>query len=185
MEKIRTILNSEDYWRLDDFINEESAFGSYSEMSDLRDELIRVHNTNGIEDAENEISIEYDNDFWEDRKTEFEETINALIEKYEKRYKTTVEYIALAGKVGRWTGEYTGGKIVSDSSEILETFANCDDITVKTDENGVIELIGYHHDGRHTMNLYFISYSRAEKMGIDTEYTNFKKIMESLKPIKF
>lgn len=182
---IVTIINSENYWRLDNFIEGESEFGSYREMSNLRDELIRVYESNGHEDADCEISVEYDDDFWQSQKEQFEETIDELIQKYEKRYKATVEYIALAGTVGRWNGEYIGGKIVSDSSEILETFTNCDDITVQTNEDGVIELIGYHHDGRHTMNLYFISYSRAEKMRIDTDYENFAAIVGKLKPIKF
>lgn len=108
-----------------------------------------------------ELQVGYD---WEAEKEYFKEFLDNAIKAYERRYNTMVRHICLAGTVGRWNGNFTGGRHLDYNDNPIEYMGNVDDITVHVNvDTKVIEILGHHHDATHCMNIYIISDSLYEK----------------------
>lgn len=74
--------------------------------------------------------------------------------------KTLPNNIIAIGTVGRWNGNFAGGKVMGNNlNEILYT-GDCDDISVTYDRYNVHSTLA-HHDGRHSMTY------RMLKDGVD------------------
>lgn len=74
--------------------------------------------------------------------------------------KTLPNDIIAIGTVGRWNGNFTGGKVMGNNlNEILDT-GNCDEISVTYDRYNVHSTLA-HHDGQHCMTY------RMLKDGVD------------------
>ena len=66
------------------------------------------------------------------------------------------------GTVGRWNGNFSGGKVMGNNlNEVLNGF-DCDDISVTYDRYNVHSILA-HHDGRHSMTYRLI------KDGVDED----------------
>ena len=77
-------------------------------------------------------------------------------------HKTLPNNIIAIGTVGRWNGNFAGGKVLGNNlNEILYT-GDCDDISVYYDRYNVHSELA-HHDGRHAMTY------RMLKDGVDGE----------------
>ena len=63
------------------------------------------------------------------------------------------DVLILAGTVGRWNGDFNGGKVI-DVDDLL-SIGNVDRIDIVEDNNQLFWK-GYHHDGHHTMGLFTI-----------------------------
>lgn len=63
------------------------------------------------------------------------------------------DVLILAGTVGRWNGDFNGGKVI-DVDDLLSV-GNVDRIDIVEDNNQLFWK-GYHHDGHHTMGLFTI-----------------------------
>lgn len=127
---------------------------------------------------------------YEDEKEYFQEFLNVLIEKYEKQYKTSVERLALVGRVGLWNGSPVGGKIISANANPIEHMGEVDRLTVEIDDEGLLTLYGGHHDGVHRMNLYLLTDNKLKNVVPDyyhyreQGYEDMERIYENLKPLK-
>jgi transcriptional regulator len=76
--------------------------------------------------------------------------------------KTLPNNIIAFGSVGRWNGNFNGGKIMGNNlNEILYT-GDCDDISVTYDRYNVHSTLA-HHDGSHSMTY------RMVKEGVDAD----------------
>ena len=98
-------------------------------------------------------------DDWEFEEEHFNSMIRGLITSYEKRYKTTVKYIAVAGKIQLWDGNRYGGAIVGKQQSVLSPFQNGNyDVSAIVDKytNDII-IQGHHHDGTHEMKIEFLT----------------------------
>ena len=83
--------------------------------------------------------------------------------------KTLPNNIIAFGSVGRWNGNFNGGKIMGNNlNEILYT-GDCDDISVTYDRYNVHSTLT-HHDGRHSMTY------RMVKEGVDADWLLEKQI---------
>ena len=83
--------------------------------------------------------------------------------------KTLPNNIIAFGSVGRWNGNFNGGKIMGNNlNEILYT-GDCDDISVTYDRYNVHSTLA-HHDGRHSMTY------RMVKEGVDADWLLEKQI---------
>ena len=83
--------------------------------------------------------------------------------------KTLPNNIIAFGSVGRWNGNFNGGKIMGNNlNEILYT-GDCDDISVTYDRYNVHSTLA-HHDGRHSMTY------RMVKEGVDVDWLLEKQI---------
>lgn len=157
------------------------------------DECYCMGDYDSLQDDENidNDTIEWSQSYWEDEKAHFNDFVLSEKKKYETRYKTEVLEIAMCGKVGRWNGSFTGGKIV-DFDDILQM--NVDSITIELDDDDSILIKGHHHDGTHLMKLYFLTESNMKKSKIWSsynyggangfDYLDFGKIYDNLKPLK-
>jgi hypothetical protein len=58
----------------------------------------------------------------------------------------------MKGTIGRWNGNYEGGKIVSSFKEMAELWKDCDDIKLY-DCNGHFYITASHHDGTNYMEV--------------------------------
>jgi len=113
-------------------------------------------------------TIEFDECSWFDEKSYFfDGMIYDAIKRYEHRYKTTVTNIALIGTVGLWHGNPSGGVIFDSSSNPLDMMGDVDEIEVIVYDDGRITLQGIHHDGRHVMEMYFLTESKLNKYAPD------------------
>lgn len=124
---------------------------------------------------------------WEDEKDYFKSFLDEEIKKYEKRYNTTVEYIALAGRVGLWNGSPVGGRMIYRDENPLEYMGDVDSIEISIGEDRVITLLGHHHDGTHEMHIYFITENKVKQLINDDgqwDYRDFEKIYEEFSPLK-
>lgn len=137
-------------------------------------------------------SDEYSEDYYiaEDEMEYVKEELNSLLDRFEKRYRTAVEEVVLAGTVGTWRGRFPGGtRIGNNFDEVFSKFSNYYRIVIRVNENNELELQLYHHDGVHYMNVYFITESRAERLGIDSvysydDYALYEKILDKLNAVK-
>ena len=77
------------------------------------------------DDVEND-TIEYDDYYYNYVKDEFENFIIENIRSYEKKYNTIVQEVVLAGSVGVWHGNYTGGKVLESRYENYQKIINGD-----------------------------------------------------------
>lgn len=168
---MRKIINSENYYQGYDKKEECYIGGSYEDLYD--------------NDNIDNNSIEWDYSTWEEEKKYFDNCIYSLKEQYEKRYNTTVEKIVLCGKVGLWHSSPVGGKNVTETRSILDNIGEVDNIEVIIEDNGTITILGYHHDGTHKMNIYFLTENKLNKIGYDlNDYRAYEKIYNTYTPIK-
>ena len=119
--------------------------GSYAELE------------NAIGSEIKEGSIQWSHHAWEDEKGYFNSFLQEAIQNYEKRYRTTVSEVVLAGTVGLWNGSPVGGRIVNMNHSILEQLGDVDVTEVYADTDGAITLHGLHHDGMHRMQIYLLT----------------------------
>lgn len=168
---MRKIINSKNYYQ--GYDEKENCYicGTYGDLYD--------------NDNIDNNSIEWDYSSWEEEKQYFNDCIYSLKEQYEKRYHTIVEEVVLCGKVGLWNGSPVGGKNVSETSFILDNIGDVDDIEVVIEDNGTITILGYHHDGTHKMNIYFLTENKLNKIGYELDdYRFYEKIYNNYSPIK-
>ncbi|QST02177.1 hypothetical protein IMZ31_22250 (plasmid) [Pontibacillus sp. ALD_SL1] len=137
-------------------------------------------------------SIEWSQTGWNDEKNYFASYLNNEIERYEKRYRTEVTHIALAGRVGVWNGPFYGGRIIDAETNPLECMGDVDDTEVDIDpDSKLVTLLGHHHDGTHRMNLYFLTEHKGKKyfsnFGEDPKDAapeEFERLIKEAKPLK-
>lgn len=83
--------------------------------------------------------------------------------------KTLPNNIIAFGSVGRWNGNFNGGKIMGNNlNEVLYT-GDCDDISVTYDRYNVHSSLA-HHDGQHEMTY------RMVKEGVDADWLLEKQV---------
>ena len=168
---MKKIINSENYYEGYDEKEECYIGGSYEEL----------YNNENVDNS----TIGWVEYLWEEEKIYFNECIYSLKEQYEERYKTTVEKIVLCGKLGLWNGSPVGGKNISETSFILDNMGNVDNIEVNIEDDGTITILGYHHDGTHQMNIYFLTENKLNKIGYELDdYRFYEKIYNDYSPIK-
>lgn len=127
---------------------------------------------------------------WDEMRETFEsveDAIGGLIKRFEEEKGEEVLSLVLAGSVGRWDGTSIGGK-EAKAGEVLES-SNYDDLEVYFNTEGELELKFMHHDGSHYMNLYPLTLTRLNKLGLDEDqdtwnYNEYAKVYESLTPLK-
>lgn len=73
------------------------------------------------------------------------------------------------GSVGRWNGNFNGGKVMSNNLNEILYIGNCDDISVTYDRYNVHSTLA-HHDGSHSMTYRMI------KEGIDADWLLEKQV---------
>ncbi|MDX5853611.1 hypothetical protein SIM22_05770 [Bacillus cereus group sp. BfR-BA-01363] len=136
-------------------------------------------------------TIEWSEFAWNEMKQNFMDYLQTEIERYEKRYKTNVERIALVGHVGRWNGSFVGGRMLSCDENPLECMGNVDNIDVSVDEDGSLFISGHHHDGSHAMQIYFLSENKLNKLDrewdagwFDFDANHFEQVYNDFKPLK-
>ena len=176
MTQVKKILSSEDCYEGYDKKNEEWLGGSYSFLKE--------------ENCEN---IEFSQDQWEQDYEYFKEFLDDSIKNFEKRFKTEVLEVALCGKVGLWNFSPIGGMIVEDYL-VFNFGESIDMIDVIVEEDSSIIIKGHHHDGTHSMGIYFITnavlkgtgykgaYEREGASALDANF--FEKLYEKRKPLK-
>lgn len=135
-------------------------------------------------------SISWSETGWSDEKSYFMEYLDDQIKAYEKRYKTTVQKIALVGHVGRWNGSFVGGRMLETDDNPLEKMGDVDDVEVSVLENNMIQVSGHHHDATHRMNIYFLTENKLNQVDkdwnssyFDFDYSHFEFIYENFKPL--
>ncbi len=171
-----TLFSSENCYKGQDK-NEIWEFGSYSELYDNP----KINND----------IISWCQLSWDDEMDYFKEFLNSLKDSFEKRYRTTVQELAIVGSLGRWNGRVVAGKIGNFDNPISGSW---DDIAVKADDNGYLYIEGQHHDGTDRVYFYFLTDSSMKRAGIFGEYDmygadgfgadEFEKIDASLNPVK-
>lgn len=149
---------------------EDFIVGSYSDLYDHP----------GLE---NPSDISFSQSAWEDEKAYFGSFLADAISAYEKRYRTTVEMIALAGSVGLWNGSPIGGKFLNTDDNPLEHMGDVDDIDVYIADDHEVTLRGHHHDGTHRMCIYFLPTALYENLR-DRDYEAFQWLYGNRKTLK-
>ena len=65
--------------------------------------------------------------------------------------------IVCDGTIGAWDGRHPGGAVCRDVDELIRCgFRDCLDMRV-VDEDGDLEITGYHHDGSVTFGIRFLT----------------------------
>lgn len=176
MIQVKKILSSEDCYEGYDKKNEEWLGGSYGFLLE-----------EGCEE------IEFSQDQWEQDYEYFKEFLDDAIKKFQKRFKTEVLEVVLCGKVGLWNGSPIGGAVVKDSL-VFNFGDSVDSIDVVVEEDCSINIQGHHHDGTHSMGIYFVTnsvlkdtgykgaYERDGASALDADF--FEKLYEKRKPLK-
>lgn len=105
---------------------------------------------------------------------DFDYNIRRLVNAYEKRYKTKVIGIGLIGKLGRWNGTFDVGKIVRPTgSSVLGGFgSDCNSFEIYRGVDKSLYAIGYHHDGKIVLRLYFVTESKADVLNLSIGHIN-------------
>lgn len=165
----RVLLDTEHFYR---GVAEDGTehLGSYTELTEL-----------GCQD------ITWDDTAWEDASDHFKEFVNSLVDAHEKRYNSSTSYVTLAGTVGLWNGSPIGGRVINYDHNPLYCLGNVDRKAVSVDDDGVLTISGYHHDGTHSMNLYIITDSAIEKLeakGLWDTPDGYAHIVSTRKPVK-
>lgn len=135
--------------------------------------------------------INFDEFEWEAQREEFQMFLDEKIKKYEKQYKTLVSAIALVGQVGRWNGNFIGGRFIPLNDDPLDYMGDdIEDIEVKIADDGEILIYGHHHDGTHIMSIYLLTERMLERIAPnylqygEYSYTEMERIYKELKPLK-
>ena len=168
---MKKIINSENY--CEGYDEKEKCYieGSYEEL----------YNNENVDNS----TIGWDYSTWEEEKQYFNDCIYSLKKQYEKRYNTTVEEVVLCGKLGLWHSSPVGGKNILSNNLILDNIGDVDDIEVNIEDDGTITILGYHHDGTHQMNIYFLTENKLNKIGYELDdYRFYEKIHDICKPVK-
>lgn len=166
----------------------EGCFRAYSE----KDDCFMTGDASGLLEMESidSSTLEWCQDTYENEMSYFMSFMNAMIEAYEKRYRTTVVNIALAGRIGLWNENPIGGKIINATGNPLEHMGRVDTVEVEVDEEGLITINGHHHDGTHRMNIFLLTENKLKKVSPNfLEYGEFdvediESIYEKSAPLK-
>lgn len=154
-------------------VREESATGKYFDLRKL-----------GFSNDD----ISWDDHLWQTDKQHFYDFLQAEIEHYEKVHRTQVYHICLAGKVGRWNGNFVGGRALNYNDNPLECLGDVTDIDVDVMHNDRrIRITGYHHDGSHAMNIYIIPdslHTRWDNKGYYDTPEFYAWLVENRKPLR-
>ena len=173
---MKQIISSESHYIGEQKSTGESIVGEYSTLEEL-----------GC------VDIQYFNMDWEDEVDYFKSFLSECIEKYEKQYNTTVLEVALCGTVGLWNGKFVGGKITTNNN-VLASSNSIESIEVFVNDNKEINIQFNHHDGSHSMGIYFITRNTLKKTGYLSSYNEygdraldadfFEKLYEAKLPLK-
>lgn len=126
-----------------------------------------------------------DDDISEMNRDELNWYIEKEISKYEKRYKTKIVGLLIAGKVGLWSGDKFGGKFVSPKQGVSSSMGSCDVIELyKNKETNEYLLVGKHHDGTHQMKIYLVSESKAKRHDLNIRYSTMDAVEKGVKVLK-
>lgn len=131
--------------------------------------------------------VEWSQDHWDEVSGEFFLNLQEDIERYEKRYRTTVEKIAMVGRLGLWHGRPIGGTMLSKKVNPLNKLSDMNEIVVRINNDHQFEISGSHHDGTHEFQLYFITPGIAKRNNIDMHNPiahDMELIFNRLKPFK-
>lgn len=115
-------------------------------------------------------SIEFDTDNWNCEQRFFLKVLKDSITKFEKRYKTIVQGIALVGKIGTWKGKFTGGKIIDidNIDNFFSELGQYDELTINADtETDTMLLNIYHHDGTHILFIHLLTENKIRQLGVE------------------
>ena len=135
-------------------------------------------------------TIEFSQMDWEAEKNHFFNYLQKEMERYEKRYKTSVTHFALVGTVGRWNGSPIGGKLIDYNENPIDHMGRVDEIEVVLNEDKTFTILGHHHDGTHRMDIYFMTENKLNKVVPDFvdygnyDYQDIERIYEEYKPFK-
>lgn len=154
----------------------------------MEEQCWEVGNDFTEEDGFDLSTVSWSEDAWNDEKEYFSSFLNAQIKEFEKRYNTKVESLSLAGRAGRWDGSVTTGRLIQVSQNPLECLGDVDDVEVVVLEDDTIQLVGRHHDGKHQMNLYFLTARKLRELKSDKTAiysdSRYQYIHENFKPLK-
>lgn len=137
-----------------------------------------------------ESSIQWSEMTYEDEISYIQKLIEKSIRHYEKRYRTTVRYLGIVGRLGLWNGNPVGGRIIYRHQNPLQFMGDVDRIEVTLDEDGLITILGHHHDGTHEMNLYVLTDNKLKKIAPnffrygESNYKDMERIYEELYPLR-
>lgn len=175
----KVLFDSENYY--EGYSETEDAYvvGSYEDLYDSED----------IQNDTIQSSDLYE--IYEEDAGFFKELIQEYILAYEKQYRTTVSNIALAGYVGLWNGNRIGGNIFDKNKNPIYLMGDVEQIKVEVDDDNIITIKGYHHDGVHRMNLYLLTENKLKKVApqfLHHDYVDadeIENIFNELKPLKY
>ena len=135
-------------------------------------------------------TIEFSQMQWESEKDYFLNYLYEEVDRYEKRYKTSVTHFALVGKVGLWNGSPVGGKLIDYNENPLEHMGRVDEIEVVLNDDKTFTILGHHHDGAHRMDIYFMTENKLNKVVPDFvdygsyDYEDIERIYDTYSPFK-
>ncbi|MFW6015476.1 MAG: hypothetical protein ACOCRK_03500 [bacterium] len=150
-------------------LNTENCYEGFNK----KEEFVMFNNYCSLYNDENvdNNTIKWSNFAWEDEKHYFLEFITQEIKKYETKYKTCVLGVGLIGKIGLWNGKHFGGRIIDIENledELLSM--EVDAISAEIEEDGLLAIKAYHHDGMHYFNLHFITENKLTRCSLLEEY---------------
>ena len=136
---------------------------SYSEYVDYCLECLN-------EEPQDENSDDYWNWVRETQQQDFDDLLSNLTYSDESNVP-----VVITGSLGLWNGRPTIRPVVCDNlhDAILKCLGSCDDIKVTLD-NGVVNVIAYHHDGRNCFTVHKLS-KRAGTTLTDTRSLPLQK----------
>lgn len=109
-----------------------------------------------------------------------DEIIRAAIEAVDD--KSSIEYLIIAGTVGRWNGRSSGYRL-EGWNEDFDVWISGYEHTVIAEADGTIRIDYRHHDGVHRMNIFAVTidnYIEESEIRVDT----IDDIMNELQPVK-
>lgn len=155
---MKTILSTSDNWEY--LTSEQYAIDN--------DEDFDVDNLNY------DILSEVAQMFYEDDLNYISCELKDFIQRFEKRYKTSVvDIVFLGGRSSHYGSIGGAGASVGISAggiDLQEMYFNVDDIEYNIDSNGYLNLVTYDHDGRNYMTMILVTQNeqdKAETSGLD------------------
>lgn len=143
------------------------------DSSDLYQEVLEQYQ----EDLEDKNDIDYDQvsmlhgDVMEWTLEELNLTLQSFIERYEKRYKTSVAKLVFLGKRYLHYGAIGGnGRVVGaigGMNTVDRALDGADDFIIRVTKDNKLELTKIDHDGRNTMELVLMTESELDKAGYE------------------
>ena len=139
--------------------------------------------------VDEDVEIDYLHDDYLDDLNELTHLVLDIEKAYEKRYNTSITDIVVVGRLGLWNGNPIGGKHCGRSmSQHVFLADGCDtEVFIEADNTITIEFA--HHDGRHSMQIYFLTESKKMRLGLDEDsdywdYKDYERIYNDATPVK-